>query len=70
MRRSALLTLIVLLLSSPAFSDGGMWTFQEFPHALLQRTHGADGRAIEAFQPACRARATSRPRSWASSPRA
>jgi len=42
MRRSALLTLIVLLLSSPAFSDGGMWTFQEFPHALLQRTHGAD----------------------------
>ena len=42
MRRSALLALIVLLLSSPAFSDGGMWTFQEFPHALLQRTHGAD----------------------------
>lgn len=42
MRRSALLTLLVLLLSSPAFSDGGMWTFQEFPHALLQRTHGAD----------------------------
>lgn len=42
MRRSALLALIVLLISSPAFSDGGMWPFQEFPHALLQRTHGAD----------------------------
>jgi hypothetical protein len=42
MRRSALLTLIVLLISAPAFSDGGMWTFQQFPHALLQRTHGAD----------------------------
>ena len=38
----ALLALVVLLISAPAFSDGGMWTFQEFPHALLKREHGAD----------------------------
>ena len=38
----ALLALLVLLISAPAFSDGGMWTFQEFPHALLKREHGAD----------------------------
>ncbi len=42
MRRSALLTLIVLIISAPAFSDGGMWTFQQFPHALLKREHNAD----------------------------
>ncbi len=38
----ALLALLVLLISAPAFSDGGMWTFQDFPHALLKREHGAD----------------------------
>jgi len=42
MRRSPLLALIVVLISSPAFSDSGMWTFQEFPHALLKREHGTD----------------------------
>ena len=42
MRRSALLALIVALISAPAFGDSGMWTFQEFPHDLLKRTHGAD----------------------------
>ena len=41
MRRSPLLALI-LLISTPAFSDSGMWTFQEFPHALLKREHGTD----------------------------
>ncbi len=42
MPRRALLALVVLVISAPAFSDGGMWTFQEFPHALLKREHGAD----------------------------
>src|SRR5579863_9993118 len=42
MRRSALLSLIVFLISAPAFGDSGMWTFQDFPHDLLKRTHGAD----------------------------
>ena len=42
MRCRALLALLVLVISPPAFSDGGMWTFQEFPHALLKREHGAD----------------------------
>src|SRR5580693_1079589 len=42
MRRSALLALIVALISAAAFGDSGMWTFQDFPHDLLKRTHGAD----------------------------
>src|SRR5580658_5668020 len=42
MRRSALLSLIVFLLSAPAFGDSGMWTFQDFPHEVLKRTHNAD----------------------------
>jgi hypothetical protein len=42
MRRSALPTLLVLVVSAPAFSDGGMWTFHDFPHGLLKREHGAD----------------------------
>ncbi|HVN41998.1 MAG TPA: S46 family peptidase, partial [Steroidobacteraceae bacterium] len=42
MRRSPLLALIVLAIALPAFGDSGMWTFQEFPHALLKRTHGTD----------------------------
>ncbi len=42
MRRSALLTLCLSLITATAFADGGMWTFQEFPHELLKRTHNAD----------------------------
>ncbi|MBS0379349.1 MAG: S46 family peptidase [Proteobacteria bacterium] len=42
MRRSALLTLCLSLITTTAFADGGMWTFQEFPHELLKRTHNAD----------------------------
>jgi hypothetical protein len=42
MPRRALLALVILVISLPAFSDGGMWPFQEFPHALLKREHGAD----------------------------
>ena len=42
MRRFALFTLFACLIGSHAFADGGMWTFQEFPHGLLKREHGAD----------------------------
>ena len=42
MRRSALLSLLVLVIAAPAFADSGMWTFQEFPHQLLESTHHAD----------------------------
>ena len=42
MRRSPLFALLLILIAAPAFSDGGMWTFQEFPHALLKREHGTD----------------------------
>ncbi len=42
MRRSALITLIVLVISSPAFADGGMWTFHDFPRELVKRQYGAD----------------------------
>jgi len=42
MRRSALITLIVLVISSPAFADGGMWTFHDFPRDLVKRQYGAD----------------------------
>ena len=41
MGRAALLTLVVLI-STPAFSDGGMWTFHDFPRQLVQREYGAD----------------------------
>src|SRR5580692_1818970 len=42
MRRSWLLAVPVLLVSAPAFSDGGMWTFHDFPQDLVKRQHGAD----------------------------
>jgi hypothetical protein len=42
MRRHALLILIGFLIVAPAFADSGMWTFQEFPHALLKSEHGVD----------------------------
>jgi hypothetical protein len=42
MRRSLLFALITALFSAAAFSDAGMWTFHDFPHELLKRTHGAD----------------------------
>jgi len=31
-----------LIATAPAFSDGGMWTFHDFPRQLLQREHGVD----------------------------
>ena len=42
MRRCALIALITLLVSAPAFSDGGMWTFQDFPHEQLKRAYKVD----------------------------
>ena len=42
MRRCALIVLIALLVSAPAFSDGGMWTFQDFPHEQLKRAYNVD----------------------------
>ncbi|HEY7965077.1 MAG TPA: S46 family peptidase [Steroidobacteraceae bacterium] len=42
MRRCALIALIALLVSAPAFSDGGMWTFQDFPHEQLKRAYKVD----------------------------
>jgi hypothetical protein len=42
MRLSPLFALLLLVIAAPAFSDGGMWTFQEFPHARLKQEHGAD----------------------------
>jgi hypothetical protein len=42
MRRSLLFALVTVLFSAAAFSDGGMWTFHDFPHQLLKREHGAD----------------------------
>jgi hypothetical protein len=42
MRRHVLSVLIAFLFAAPAFADSGMWTFQEFPHALLKSEHGAD----------------------------
>jgi Peptidase S46 len=37
-----LLTLLVLLTSIPAFSDEGMWTFHDFPQALVKQRYGMD----------------------------
>ena len=42
MRRSALAVLLLLMMSAPAFSDGGMWTFHDFPHELVKREYGAE----------------------------
>jgi hypothetical protein len=42
MRRNPLPVLVMLLLAAPAFGDGGMWTFHDFPAALVKREHGAD----------------------------
>jgi len=38
----ALLALLALSLSTPAFADGGMWTFHDFPRELLKSTHGVE----------------------------
>jgi hypothetical protein len=42
MRRSPFPGLLLLLISAPAFSDGGMWTFHDFPAPLVRREHGVD----------------------------
>ncbi|MBS0365772.1 MAG: S46 family peptidase [Proteobacteria bacterium] len=42
MRPNRLLLLLCLLLSSPAFSDAGMWTFHDFPSQLVKSRYGAD----------------------------
>ena len=42
MRRHVLFAVFAFLIASHAFADGGMWTFQEFPHGLLKSEHGAD----------------------------
>ena len=42
MLRRPLIALSLLLFASPAFSDGGMWTFHDFPAALVKRAYGAD----------------------------
>jgi hypothetical protein len=42
MRHSPFITLVMLVISAPAFSDGGMWTFHDFPAALVKREYGAD----------------------------
>lgn len=42
MRRSSLFCLVLLVISAPVFSDGGMWTFHDFPAALVKREHGVD----------------------------
>jgi Peptidase S46 len=41
MHRARTLSLL-LLVSTPAFGDGGMWTFHDFPRELVQREYGAD----------------------------
>jgi hypothetical protein len=41
MRRSLSLVLVVLI-SAPAFAEGGMWTFHDFPRQLLEREYGFD----------------------------
>ncbi len=40
MLRTLPAALFALLLAPLAFGDGGMWTFHDFPSALLQREHG------------------------------
>jgi hypothetical protein len=42
MRRRARLSVLVLLIAVPAFGDGGMWTFHDFPTQLVKRDYGAD----------------------------
>ena len=42
MRRALILTLLVLPISLPAFSDGGMWPFHNFPAQLVKREYGVD----------------------------
>ena len=43
-RRSlpVLIALLLSLLTVPAFGDGGMWTFHDFPRELVKREHGID----------------------------
>ena len=40
--RRLLLAFVTLVGAAPAFSDGGMWTFHDFPRQLVQREYGAD----------------------------
>jgi hypothetical protein len=42
MQRSPLFAIVLLLASPPAFGEGGMWTFHDFPAAQVQREYGAD----------------------------
>jgi hypothetical protein len=42
MRHSPLIILVMLVVSAPAFGDGGMWTFHDFPAELVKREYGAD----------------------------
>ena len=42
MRRHPLLALASLIACAPAFGDAGMWTFHDFPAALVKREYGAD----------------------------
>jgi hypothetical protein len=34
--------LIFVLLAMPAFADEGMWTYHDFPQALVKKQYGAD----------------------------
>lgn len=42
MLRKPLLALLLLSLSLPAFADGGMWTFHDFPTQQLQHEYGTE----------------------------
>ncbi len=42
MRCGKLLGLLIVLAAAPAFADEGMWTFHDFPAALLKQKYGAD----------------------------
>jgi Peptidase S46 len=41
MRRSPFALLLMLIVSAPAFSDAGMWTFHDFPQQRVQHEYGA-----------------------------
>lgn len=42
MTRKRLLALLIALISVPAFGDEGMWTFHDFPRALVKQEYGVD----------------------------
>jgi Peptidase S46 len=42
MFRKLLLAVALLLSAAPAFADGGMWTFHDFPTQLLQHEYGTE----------------------------